>query len=346
MDTIETKQFLLDYEVEAHGCLEEGIDTLQSVHPSQDYEVHIKNLEVTPGVDRPLLSIQIILKAQTINEAEEKGEDCLLDYLRILTLVTNLTFSIHKLIRVIDWTIGIKERECIQYESFPGAQLPYAVLTKEHFKTVETLLGAKFNPKVKRSLKWFSSGVSARYIEDQFQFFWFAIEVLASFYKDDGKVNDLCSRCRSPLYCKTCDEYPSHRPYPKQAINQLIEKFRKDEPQTFVEAVNKIRNSLMHGDEIDSIEEELKVSLSDVVNDLGQIVWIAIITAIMKSFDKTPVFEKLSILSTNMYSHQVMKSQIHLKVFSKDPNSPKLEDLAKVSVSLIISEKPESSEKI
>jgi hypothetical protein len=42
MDTIETKQFLLDYEVEAHGCLEEGIDTLQSVHPSQDYEVHGK----------------------------------------------------------------------------------------------------------------------------------------------------------------------------------------------------------------------------------------------------------------------------------------------------------------
>jgi hypothetical protein len=47
------------------------------------WQVHIKNLEVNPGVDRPLLSIQIILKAQTINEAEEKGEDCLLDYLRI-----------------------------------------------------------------------------------------------------------------------------------------------------------------------------------------------------------------------------------------------------------------------
>lgn len=330
-----SKRFLFDFEVEAHGCLREGVGTIRSTHPHGHFEVHISNLAVKAGTDRPLLSVQLIVPGDDIDQLKEPSINLLKEYLHYLTFATNLTYRIHKLIRIIDWTPGLKARQCIQYEDFPGANLPYPFLENELFGSVEVLQQAQISTAFKRALNWFSNGVSSHYPDDQFQFFWLVLELLAQLHKDPKKVNDSCPKCKSPLYCETCQTHPTHRPYPKQAIRQLFEKIVKDNPIEFFDLSNSIRNAIMHGDDIEEIEKARNIELSNVVDSLGSIAWIAILNTFRNSFKEPPNVERLCLLQTNMYSHQVLTVAAHLIVYSSNPDSPTLAELTKPKISLV-----------
>jgi hypothetical protein len=118
---MEQKRYLLNFEAEAHGCLPKELSEIRSSHPNGDYEVWLSNLNVKPGTDRPLLSLQLIVSATYLSAANETGERKMDEYLNLLSLVTCLTFRPHRLIRIVDWTSGLTERDCMQYERVPGS---------------------------------------------------------------------------------------------------------------------------------------------------------------------------------------------------------------------------------
>ena len=120
--------FLIDYEVEAHGCLIDGLGRVVSAHPRGLYEVYLTNLHTEPGVDRPLLSVQIVIEAVDIAAAKDVGRQALSQYIDMLTFATNLKYEIRKLVRIIDWTKGGQERRCMQYQPFPGHEPAFAAL--------------------------------------------------------------------------------------------------------------------------------------------------------------------------------------------------------------------------
>jgi len=338
---MEKNKYLLDFEVEAHACLKENLERIISSHPNGEYEVHISNLVVSRGVDRPLLSIQIIVPGDDIENVKDFGVSKLKEYLHYLTFATNMSFRIHKLIRIIDWSPGLRERCCIQFEHFPGSELPYPLLEEEYFKSIETLQKANIDTAFKRALKWFANGVGAEYLDDQFQYFWYVIELLAQLHKEAKKVNDLCPKCRKPLFCEECGTYPTHRPYPKQAIQQLIEKIVSDNPLEFFEITNEIRNALMHGDSIEEIEKLRNFELSKIVDSLGSVAWMAILNTFRGSFKEAPSAAKLCFLETNMYSHQVLTAAVHHIVYSGNPDEPILSELTKPKISMVYHEKNE-----
>ena len=78
------KRFLADFEVETHACLKEDLDKVCATHPQREYEVHISNLAVAPGIDRPLLSVQVFLPANTIEEVKDIAINKLNEYLHSL----------------------------------------------------------------------------------------------------------------------------------------------------------------------------------------------------------------------------------------------------------------------
>ena len=332
------KKYLFDFEVEAHACLEKGLEKIVSTNSIDGYEIHISNLQVDRGVDRPLLSIQIVVPGDDIKKIEKVGISKLKEYLHYLSFVSNVSFRIHKLIRIIDWTPGEKERKYIQFERFPDDELPYPILDKELFKTIETLQNAQINMAFKRALKWFSNGIGAESIDDQFQYFWLVIELLAQLYKKPGKVNDLCPKCRKPLFCEECDEYPTHRPYPKQAIQQLFEQIIKDSPQDFFDITNDIRNALFHGDSIEEIENNKNIELSSIVDKLGLAAWVSIFNIFKKSLNDVPKDEKLQFIKTNMYANKILTAELHLGTNTKDPDNPKLSEFPKPKINLIYSD--------
>jgi hypothetical protein len=78
------------------------------------------------------------------------------------------------------------------------------------------------NPRLRRAMKWFANGVSTRFYDDQFVYFWLVVELIAQNAKDPTPVPDKCPKCQGPLFCETCKTVPTHRPYQKQAIEQLF----------------------------------------------------------------------------------------------------------------------------
>ncbi len=324
---------LLDFEVEAHGCLVEGLGTVVSRHPNGDFEVNISNLAVAPGTDRPLLSVQLLMPGEDLRAAEKPGTEAMRQYLNYLTFITSLTFRVHRLVRIVDWTQGLRARRCVQFERFQGHGLPLVAVDRDHIRSTEVLQQVPLSPALQRALKWFSSGVSARYSDDQFQFFWWVLELVAQSSKDSEKVNDLCPQCRKPLYCEACENYPTHRPYPKQAIEQIFSRFIQEEASEFFEVANGIRNGIMHGDSIDHLVEQAGRKLHEVVDELGRLAWTAILNELVPQLTE-PAEKRLAILRLNTYSHQTLRVAVDLTVFSRNPDNPTLDELAKPEIGI------------
>lgn len=329
------KRFLLDFEVQTEGCLADGHDNIHTTAFDGEIEIHISNLSVKPGTDRPLLSVQVIQMATGMEDAKESGTARLKEYLNYLSFATNLPFRIHKLLRVIDWTLGITQRDCHQFERFPGSELPYPVLEKPIFESLERLCSIPTTPAHKRALKWFSAGIDAEYTDDQFQYFWLVIELVAQFDKATDRVNDTCPKCRGKLFCQACNDFPTHRPYPKHAIRQLLERTMNAGASEFFELASDVRNAIMHGEDVGAIERNRGIEIGSLVNTLGSVAWTAVLNAFLRKPEDREHLKELAFLQTNMYVGQTLTLKAHLLVYSQDPNNPKLAEMAKPTISLI-----------
>lgn len=337
---MESKRFLLDFEVEAHACLVHGLEKLQTIHPKLNYQITISNLQVTPGTDRPLLSFHLVVGADDIDEAIKLGPKYIDEYLHLLTVASNMTFKRHRFIRAVDWTPGLTERVCIQFHEAPDEVVPHHFLTEDLFKSIEVLQSLDMPSGIKRALKWFSNGVSSRFSDDQFQFFWFVVELIAEIGKDPTKVHDICQKCGENLYCEKCAEYPTHRAFPKQAIRTLFEKRIPKNAAKFYETALYVRNRLLHGDEVNDIERKEGIILSDVVDQLGELAWVSVVNAFLQFSSGNSVLAgvPLHIFRTNMYSHRNLNVGVKMLVYT-NPNNPTLEQIARPEISFSYDDK-------
>lgn len=327
-------KILLDFEVEAHASLREGVSSITSSDPESEVEVTVSNLSVEPGTECPLLSVQVIITGDDLRAAEKTGVEALRRYLHHLTLVTNFTFRIHRLVRILDWTRGLRERQCIEFAGFSGHGLPAEVLGEEHFRSAQILQKASTSPALQRALKWFSAGVAARYSDDQFQFFWLVVELVSQLSKEPEKVNDRCPHCQSNLYCETCETYPTHRPYPKQAIEQLFINSLPEDGQAFFRFASDVRNAIMHGKDVEGVVRVAGEDLGETVDKLGRLAWAAILNELIPRVPEKQRSEELELLEINMYSHQSLRVGAHLLVHSKDPDHPTLDELGRTEISI------------
>lgn len=328
-------KWLADYEVESHLSIANNDLKLTFKHPTDLYEIHIKNLDVKPPVEKPLLSVQVILESEKIDSVAEKSREYLKLFLNVLSLITNIKYSIHRIIRIVDWTPRLEMRDCHQYHTAPDPYRPVPLLDERMLASVHTLMRNDISEDLRRALRWFSLGVGANYTDEQFQYFWFALEVLAEKDKKPDKVPDKCPKCKNPLFCDTCKETPMHRPYPNQAIEQLIKRVVRGTPENLHELLSKVRHALLHGDDIDEIEKSFPVNLSQLVDVLGQTVW----AALLSSFKAPPERAKLEFLKTNTYSHKKMVTTMVGKVGSSScKDEPQIEKIPLVEMKMHVSD--------
>jgi len=327
------KRFLLDFEIESDGSFADDATVAKIRHPEDVYNLEIRNLSVAPAAELPLLSAHLVITAADHEDAQTKGRDILVGVLQLLTFLTNMGYKIHKLVRVVDWTPGIKERLCLQYAKSERPDTPYAVLTDEIFKSLETLERIRRSDVLQRALRWFSLGVRSRFTDEQFQFFWFVIELLAQVDKRSVEVHDTCPRCEQPLYCSTCEEHPMHWPYPKQLIQALMLRIAPEYP-TFFPTMNKIRNLLSHGESAENVEASLKLSLADEVNKLGRVAWIALYQAFMAAFPDKSRPANIHTVETNEYVRRTLGIGAHILFRSRDPENPSIDDVPKINLTI------------
>ena len=331
------KVFLSEYEIESVTCLEEGLVEVSFFHPKQEYEIIIKDKEVQVGAENTLLTLYLKYEAETFEEAKALGEEYIREFLDYLTFASSFRFRAKHLLRIADWTPGLSDRECHVFDKFPGDDRPYPVLNRELLESLEKIQESEITPIVKRALRWYSRGVTSYYLDDQFQCFWFVVELISSVYKSTDKVNDRCAKCREPLYCEKCGDYPKHRPYTKQAIEHLFSLMVSDQAEKAFKELNGVRNALMHGDDMRLIEENKNIDFAEYVDKLGNIAYVCIFNTIMNSYKEKKQI-KLYLLQASSFAHRTLSLSTHIGFKSGDPNNPQVEDIPNFEVSLVYEE--------
>lgn len=328
-----TKRFLIEFEVKSHCSLVGSPDIFK--HRTESVEIHVANLRVQQGVVPAILLATVYLDGELIDTAIDGALEHLREYLHHLTFVTNCMFQPLRLCRAIDWTPGLVQRQCIVYsELFGQPDLPVE-LPEGIFETANFLQASETSPAFKRALRWFASGIAAEQIDDQFQYFWLAIEVLSTLEKSTVKVANLCPKCRGELSCTACNQVPTHKRYPAQHIEALFNKFivNSDHAALFEDASG-VRHALAHGDDLDEIEANGGVAAKHVVDIIGKLAW----TALLHYFQVAPKpgLEPLraTLLQPNTFMHNVSQGGANLMVTSRDPEKPCLSDFPAVDISM------------
>jgi hypothetical protein len=298
-----------NYEVKAEVSVFEDDRWMAIKHPNGLFRARIRNI-VRKDFSSPfLLSLHLYFDVPSLDEAADIAEERLADCLNILAFVTGSRFMRHRIRQIVDCASGVQMRSCLLWADSIGHEDPTPLLDDRIANSIERLLTFDAPPAIRRAMRWYRLGINSSIPDDQFQCFWFALEIIATSQKSSEKVPDLCPHCRSPLYCESCKKHPAHRPYDKQAIRALIKVIDKDCDDKVLDILEKTRNSLMHGETMREIEKGLPEPHDEIVDVLGRIVFMALIN----QFPREIFQEKVIIGNPSTYVHRALAGVAHVQ---------------------------------
>ena len=120
--------------------------------------------------------------------------------------------------------------------------------------------------------------------------FWLALEIIAENTKHSIPVPIVCPSCAQAIRCSNCSTEPTRMPMAKQAIEAIFNSMLGEDAKKASKRQFDARNGLMHGSSVSSIERKTKMSMANLVNELGGITWNAIMSTIPVPEDATLIF--------------------------------------------------------
>ena len=320
-------RYLLEFEVESSAALVPEVNELAAQSTDGELQVTVSVSRADPGDETTLLFLDVVMSADSIDDAIEQGPKQVRNFLQAWSFATSVPFRIKQLHRVADWTIGLTERTCVQFTEHAGYDRPYNVLNGETLISAVRLTTGQLPARIRRAVRWFSNGISSDYSDDQFYYFWLALESVAVELKSPEPVPDRCAKCKAPLYCESCKTHPLHKPYPKQAIQALFQKHVRDKPEEFFGTADRLRNALMHGDELEEVRIDTGHDFDFIVDKLGQLAWAVLLnyfTANPKCVSDSEKQEVLPLLQTNTFTHGTLRAGTDRKSTRLNSSHPRL----------------------
>ena len=315
---------LANYEIESDISIVSDDTRLKLRHPNDQFQAYIKNI-VRSDYSAPfLLSLQIAFEAPSLDEAREIGQERLAVCLNMLAFTTGASIKLHRTRQIADCTATHGMRNCLVWADSFGHEDPHPFLDDNIVASIERLLQFDPPPAVQRALRWYRIGIYASIPEDQFQYFWFALEIISEHQKSSAKVNDKCPVCKTALYCESCETHPTHKPYPKQAIRDLIVAVDASCDGQTIDALDKTRNALMHGATLKEVEKSLPKAGEDMVDVLGRILFMALV----RQFPKELFKEKIHMGSPSTYIQRTMTGIAKLSTVVPITKDGELDDSA------------------
>jgi hypothetical protein len=260
-------EFVLDSDL----CLKAGEGPFTLNGP--DSTLTLSNIGTDDALPDAVLSAQLIFEADSFKNIREVASGKLTEALNCLTFATNRKFSLRLLKRVIDWTPGIVTRNATIYVETPEWDVAEPALDSAFMDTAERLLAMQSGDELKAAMRWYRMGIQAPNLEEQFSYFWFALEIAAETLKGSEKVASKCPQCQGPLFCEKCCDYPTHRRYPGEAIQQTIRRVHPAGADEIFKTLQLIRHTLMHGGRIISVVDRLPCDEQQAVNKLAFVTW-------------------------------------------------------------------------
>lgn len=336
----------VDFPVKSDLVLKKAEPKVVFVSPDTTHEIHLftKRGEGKHAADELFLSAHVLLEDADPQQAGERAEEYLRQFLEVLSIVTSSYFSMKQKTLVADWSPGLNMRKLWYYNIFPNPHVPMYAIGQKEIDSAKILMNGRVPSAITMALKWWRLGASAGSPEEQFQYFWFALEILAEHGKPTDKVASKCQVCQDDLYCRQCNKVPVHRPYPKQAIKLLINKHVTGEPDRFFALVDEARNRLLHGDDPDVIERELNVPWKHLSDGLGKATYASLISTLLNnSAANASEKREISLIHTNTFTHYdvIVAIEGAMGCSHADPANPQIEEFdPKLDVKMLVGEHP------
>lgn len=332
---------IANYEIESDLSVVSDDICLKIQDPKGQFQARIKNITRDDYSVPFLFSLQIIFEAPDLNKAIDIGHEKLSDCLNMLAFATGAGLRRHRTKHIVDCTPVTGMRECLIWADSAGHEDPQPFIDGSIASSIEHLMQFDLPPAVSRALRWFRIGIREAMPDDQFQYFWFSLEILADYQKGPGKVADKCPQCKAPLYCEACETHPTHRPYAKQAIRSLIQQVDKACDDKTVEALDKARNALMHGATLEEIKDELPSTGEHIVDVLGKILF----KALVHQFPRELFTKRIRLGNPTTYIHWNKSSIAHVSTIVQrgDDGELDLGSLKGTNVSMVTDRPPQSA---
>ena len=270
-------RILADYVLESDLCLPDGAPPLVVRSETAGFEATLTNVPGQQSVHGAELACRLVLEVRQFADAQRLADDSIVNLVNALAFTTNRRFAVQQLLKLVQWDPGQIEREAVIFNRSPLDHRAEPSLVPEFARTAERLIAMHSDtPQQVTAMRWYRLGIQSEEPEEQFTYFWFALELAAQALKQPAKVPSKCQHCQEPLYCQKCQRHPMHRPFPAQAICQLIERTHPENADEMFETLRTIRHTLVHGDRLRSIEGELPCTVEQAINKLAFISWNAI----------------------------------------------------------------------
>ena len=332
--------WLMKFELAADLGVEGALEELVFRQPDGAFIVHLENHRMEPGCESPSLNAYFLFQADDLDDAEVRGEKHCGRFLDFLAFATSARFRVGRRICLFDWSADAEWRHGYIYKSFPNPDLPQLVLDPKIASTIELLLAADAKGDLSQAVHWFSAGTSADTPEEQFQLFWFSIETIARCSRDKAKVPDRCAVCREPLYCSRCKEIPTHRPYQSQEIRRLFSRHIADGADELYRMTSSMRHALLHGDRVGRVEAKFGRTLSQLVDIVGKVAWVALLEGLVPSLRQEGAARE-TFIQPSTFVHYHMAAKVHVAFESPSGRAPVFADIPTgIDASLIVRDQP------
>lgn len=275
-----------DFDVHAEIVLPDGAPPLEIKTIQPFMELRLRNGPKDAKGHVTALIAELIANVEQPDNSRQELTALLVKLLDVMSFVTHNGYKLIRCQRVIFWEPHATTRELRVYNVFDPYYPPLPELTQDLLNTVQTLLTAQPASHVLRALACFRKGVLEQRPEDQFQQFWFAMEVIAEGMKEDDARPIGCPTCQNALMCVSCNKEPTRRLSGRQGIRKLIHQLlSEDEARLIDQGLGKARNKLMHGSTPAAVEVELGVEFTRIINKAAWLAWHAIMSAMPSSLD-------------------------------------------------------------
>jgi hypothetical protein len=335
---------LADFVLDSDLCLAGGTGPLTLNGPDGGFSLILANADADHAFPDAVLSAQLIFEADSIDEKIRTiACDKLSEALNCLSFATSRKFALRRLKRVIDWTPGVIERDAMIYQETPEWDLAEPALDQTFLDTTGRLLAMQSGNDQRAAMRWYRLGIQAGNPEEQFSCFWFSLEIAGETLKGKDKVPSKCPRCQGKLFCETCKDYPMHRRYAGEAIQQVIERVHPENSEEVFKALQLIRHTLMHGGRIASVLDQLPCTEQEAVNKLAFVTWRAI-WEMFERPDPRPETPMTLGYCDNLVRRTVVGGvHITTTMVRGDPNNPQLADFPTVQFEITSAPWPDSA---
>jgi len=327
--------------VDSSICLSDPAEQFTLNHPSGRFEVVIQNNPRAGPFARDALRVEMIFEVDSLDNAREQAMDNMAIVINALARTTGARFDDMTVIRALDWTPGLIDREA-RYYATSRAKVSIPAFGKDFADTAERMMAMHDDDVSQTVMRWYRLGRGAEGPEEQFMYLWFAVEVAAGSLKETGKIAHKCPKCGTDLYCSACGEAPTRRRFETEAIKDLICSVSPpdaDHDELYT-TLTKIRNTLHHGRRIHSVIDKLPCTQEEALNVLANIAWRAITR--LGNEDSDPVPEeplKFALIENVQNNVMVLSSVVGTRFEKGDPNKPVLSDAPDIKISMVIDDK-------